>query len=92
MADISIHRQHGSTLKKAKAVAQKVADRLAEDYDLESEWEGDTLHFQRAGVHGQLNVDAKAIDIHIRLGMLLRPFKGHIEEQVQATLDRLLGA
>ena len=52
MADIHIARTHALPLKKAREAADKFADQLAEKFDLESEWHGDTLHFKRAGVNG----------------------------------------
>ena len=43
MSDIKLVRPHSLPLTKAKALAQKTADALAAEYDLTSEWRGNTL-------------------------------------------------
>jgi putative polyhydroxyalkanoate system protein len=90
MSDIKYLRQHSLSLKDAKKVAQKTADDLAEEYDLQSEWEGDTLHFHRSGVEGHMYVTDKHIDLNVKLGFLLRPFKSKFEQHIERHLDELL--
>ena len=45
MAGIHIERAHSMPLKKARDAAEDFAKRLNEKFELESEWNGDTLHF-----------------------------------------------
>ena len=52
MADIDIIQPHTLTHEKAIAAAQKVADRLADEYGLACAWDGGVLRFERAGVDG----------------------------------------
>jgi len=92
MSDIKYVRKHSLPLKQAKAIAQKTADDLAEEYDLESEWECDTLHFHRSGVQGHMHVTPSAIDLDVKLGFLLRPFKARFEQHIERHLDELLEA
>jgi putative polyhydroxyalkanoate system protein len=92
MSDIKYVRSHKLSLKAAKAVAQKTADDLAEEYDLKSEWEGDTLHFRRSGVDGQMEVTPSQIKLNVHLGFLLRPFRAKFEEHIERHLDELLAA
>ena len=47
MADIKINRKHRLGIKKARVAAQKVADDLASEYGMTSEWDGDVLRFNR---------------------------------------------
>ena len=91
MADILIIRTHGLSLKQAKAAAQEVADELAEDYEVESEWQGNTLNFWRTGVDGCLKVSAKQMTIEVKLGFLLAAFKSTFEQNINKRLDKLLG-
>lgn len=91
MAHIAIKRTHALTIDKAKKAAQKTADKLAKEYDLESEWEGNTLRFHRAGVEGHLKVTAKQVAIDVELGFLLSPFRGSFEEHIRRHLDETLG-
>jgi putative polyhydroxyalkanoate system protein len=88
MADISLQRKHKLGLKKAKEAAQKVADELAESFDMESEWEGNTLSFERSGVSGKLVVTKDGVVVDAKLGFLLSAFKPKIEEQINKNFDR----
>ena len=92
MADISITQKHKLPLKKAKAAAQKIADKLAEEYDMRSQWEGDVLLFKRSGVSGSLEVTATEAQLDIKLGFLLMAFSGKIEEEVGKNMKKVFTA
>lgn len=92
MSEIRLTRKHGLPLKEAKTVAQKAADELAQKYELESQWEGDTLHFSRSGVDGHMHVTSTEIDLTVKLGLLLRPFKAAFEQNIATNLAKLLAA
>ena len=89
MADILITRTHGLSLKQAKLAAQEVANELAEDYEVESEWQGNTLNFWRTGVNGYLKVTGKQMIIEVKLGFLLAAFKPAFEQNINKRLDKL---
>jgi putative polyhydroxyalkanoate system protein len=91
MAKISIHQKHKLSHKKAKAAAQKVADQMAEEYDMESEWDGDVLIFRRSGVNGTLVVYEKEARLDITLGFLLSAFSSKIEEHVTKNMKKVFG-
>ncbi len=90
MSDIKLIRRHSLTLAKAKGLAQKAADRLAEKYDLTSEWHGNSLRFHRQGVEGQMHVTGSEIQLDVKLGFLLRAFKGRLLEHIEQNFDTLL--
>lgn len=92
MPDIKYVRSHHLPLAKAKQIAQQTADDLAKEYDLVSEWDGDTLHFHRSGVEGHMVVSAKDIALEVNLGFLLRPFKTAFEMHIEHNLDQRLEA
>ncbi|MBV8665545.1 MAG: polyhydroxyalkanoic acid system family protein [Burkholderiaceae bacterium] len=89
MPDISISQKHKLPHKKAKAAAQKVADKLAEEYGISSEWDGDVLNFKRTGVSGRLEVSAHEAHLHISLGFMLKMFAATIEEQVHKNMKKV---
>lgn len=91
MSDIKLVRPHSLSLAKAKALTQKAADSLAADYDLQSEWHGNTLRFHRSGVDGQMHVTDSEIRLDVKLGLLLKAFKGKIAEHIERNFDELLG-
>ena len=92
MPDIQLARKHTLSVAHAKKIAQKAADDLAEEYDLKSRWDGDTLNFERSGVSGQMRVTASQIAIDVTLGFLLKPFKAKFESHMSHRLDELLVA
>ncbi len=91
MADIRINKAHKLPLKKAKEVAQQVADQLKEKYDLKSEWVGDVLKFYKSGIKGELSVTGKEIDVHISLGFLLNAFRHKIQSEIERNMDDMFG-
>lgn len=90
MSEINYVRSHRLPLAQAKRIAQQTADDLARQYDLTSQWQGDTLHFQRSGVDGYMHVTAAEIALHVKLGFLLRPFKARFEQHIERHLEQLL--
>lgn len=91
MADIKYVRAHSLPLDQARQIAQQTADDLAEEYNLVSEWDGDTLHFHRSGVEGQMQVTSRQIALEVKLGFLLRPFKSAFEMHIENHLEQRLG-
>jgi putative polyhydroxyalkanoate system protein len=90
MPDIRFVRKHALTVAQARKIAQQAADDLAAEYDLESEWNGDTLNFARSGVNGAMDVTASEIRLEVNLGFLLKPFKFKFEQHISRRLDELL--
>ncbi len=90
MAEFSIKRAHHSTLPDAKKMAEKIAAKLEKDYQLKSSWAGDVLNFARSGVNGTLDVTAKELKIHVKLGFLMAAFKSPIHDAVEKNLDALI--
>jgi putative polyhydroxyalkanoate system protein len=90
MSDIELVKPHSLTIAKAKALVQKAADALAAEYDLSSEWNGNTLHFHRSGVDGQMHVTGSDIRLHVTLGFLLKPFKRTFIDHIERHFDRLM--
>jgi putative polyhydroxyalkanoate system protein len=88
MSQIHLKRKHTIGLKKAKVAAQKVADDLAQEYGMTSEWEGDSLRFNRSGVDGVLRVSKDAVELDAKLGFLLSAFRHRIEEHINENFDR----
>ena len=91
MAEINIVQEHKLSLKKAREAAQKVADKLAEEYDLECEWEGNVLLFERSGVQGSLTLDATEAQMYIKLGFLMSAFSSTIENKVAENMRLVFG-
>ena len=91
MADINIVQDHHLTHKKAHEAAQKVADKLAEEFDLNCEWEGDVLRFERSGVSGTLTLHKHQAQMQIKLGFLYSAFASAIEGKVAENMKKVFG-
>lgn len=94
MPDIHIQRNHDLGLQQARKIAQAWADQATEKFDMECRYTVgdtlDTLSFSRAGVSGQLVVDAAQFDMTAQLGFLFGAFKDRIEQEIGHQLDALL--
>lgn len=87
MAHIKIRRSHTMPHDKARVAAEKMAERLQKEFDLDYEWEGDVLVFERAGVNGELTVAPRHIEMEVKLGFLLGMMQPTIEKHINENLD-----
>lgn len=90
MADIRMIKYHSLPMAQARALVQTAADDLADEYDLTSQWAGNTLHFRRSGVQGEMRVTESEIDLEVTLGFLLKAFKSKFVEHIEHNFDTLL--
>ena len=87
MPNIDIHRAHSRPLADARQSVQRVADHIAEKFAVQCHWQGNTLHFERSGVDGQIEVSAKQVHVTARLGFLLMAIQGSVEREINRYLD-----
>jgi putative polyhydroxyalkanoate system protein len=87
MPDIDIRRPHRLSHAEAHALVDQVASRMREKFDIKSQWQNDTLAFERPGISGKIAVGSDEIHVSARLGMLLSPLKGMIEQEIRRKLD-----
>ncbi len=91
MSAIHLERTHRLGLKKARAAAQRVADDMAQSFEMASEWEGNALRFARSGVRGSLVVSRDRVVLDAQLGGLLGVFRARIEERLHDDFGRYFG-
>ena len=87
MSEIDIRREHALPLKDAKAKVERIAEAIAERFDVTYGWRGNTLHFERSGVDGAIAVSAKAVHVTARLGFFLFAIKPAIEREIHRVID-----
>lgn len=90
MATIKVKRRHALGTKKARSAVEALARKLQKDLDAEYHWEGSTLQFKRSGASGHIDVSDRELAIEIRLGLLLSPLKGRIEQTIKDEIDQHL--
>ena len=91
MSHIDIRRAHSRPLKDARAAIERVAQHIADKFDVEYGWTGTRMGFSRSGVDGQIAVSGKEIHVTATLGFLLGAIKGPIEREIQRYLDEEFG-
>lgn len=87
MPNITIERTHDKPAKEAKAAVERVAERIAERFDVDYHWDGSTLHFQRSGVDGHIEVLRGKVKVVVNLGFLLSALRGPIERAIHEHID-----
>jgi putative polyhydroxyalkanoate system protein len=92
MADIHIVQEHSLTPDMARAAAQKVADKLAGEFELACRWDGDVLRFERSGVEGALTLQQQRADMQIKLGFFYSAFSAAIESKVTENMRKVFAA
>jgi putative polyhydroxyalkanoate system protein len=92
MAEISYVQDHQLTPENARAAAQKVADRMAREFDLACKWDGDVLRFERSGVQGALTLQKQQAALTIKLGFMMSMFASKIESKVAENMRKVFAA
>ena len=87
MSSIDITRHHSQPLAEAKKKVDRVADHIAQKFQVVTEWQGNTLHFSRSGVDGQIAVTSKLIKVTANLGFLLSMLRDPVEREINRYLD-----
>jgi putative polyhydroxyalkanoate system protein len=92
MPDISIVQEHQLSPDKARAAAQQVADKIAREYGLACQWDGDVLRFTRSGVKGSLTLGERRAALRIELGFLMSAFAPTIKAKVADKMRTVFAA
>ena len=92
MADINIVQTHNLTPERARAAAQEVADKIAREYGLACNWDGDVLRFERSGVNGALTLSGQQAAMEINLGFLMGAFAPSIRDKVTEKMQRVFAS
>ncbi len=87
MAGIDIRHSHSMPTAKARKAVEDVARKLAERFDMEYGWDGDTMHFNRSGVDGRIALGPKQLHVTAKLGFLLSALQGTVESEIRRVLD-----
>jgi putative polyhydroxyalkanoate system protein len=91
MADIEIHRPHDKSPEEARKIVEQVERQLKTKFDLETQWEGNTMRFKRTGLSGEMQIGASEVAVIASLGLMLKPMKGMITTEINKFFDAKLG-
>ena len=90
MSTIHIQKQHQLDRQTVRKAVESLAEKLSTDLSAKYSWEGDRLVFKRSGASGHIDIGDDIVDIEIKLGMMLTPLKGKIEQTVEGYLEERL--
>ncbi len=92
MADIKINKLHSLEISDARKRLEEMAGELQSQYGIKSAWAGNTATLSGTGLKkGVVELTDSAINVEISLGLLAKALKGKIQEQVNLSLDKVLG-
>lgn len=90
MATIHIKRRHNLGRDIARQRVETVAKDLQERLSAQWSWQGDSLRFERSGASGSVQVGDDYVEFKIKLGLLLAPLKGTIQQTIEQQVDKAL--
>lgn len=90
MANVHLKQAHNKSQQDLREIAEELADKLEQKYQLTSKWEGNTLEFKRSGLTGSLILGATEVSINIKLGIMMSAFANKIKKQLAQSLKDTL--
>lgn len=91
MANIHIKRNHNLDRAAARAKVEELAKSLQDKLGANYHWDGDCLRFTRTGASGFIDVSREGeVEVDVKLGLVLRPMKGMIENSINEGFDTAL--
>lgn len=82
MSTIHIKQAHSEDQAHARQHANETVEALADKFGMKYQWQEDTVKFSGAGAKGFMSVAPGVVEIKIELSLMLRPFKGKIEQEI----------
>jgi putative polyhydroxyalkanoate system protein len=91
MTSISIRRRHSLDQNEAVVVANRISEKLADNYGIKTSWSGTSMHVKGSGLSGVLKLAPEQYELDIKLGLVLAMFRDKIAAGIEAEFDKLLG-
>lgn len=91
MARIDIRRKHDLPMKDARKAVDKLAKKIAQEFDVACSWDGNVLAFARSGVDGHIELSTHEVHVYADLGFLMGVLKPTIEREINRHLDEQIG-
>jgi putative polyhydroxyalkanoate system protein len=90
MAQIALSHAHTMSKADAKTAVERVGSDLEDRLDATSQWDGDTLRFERSGASGQINVHESEVDVAIDLSWWVPVSTDRVRSEAEALLEEHL--
>ena len=86
MSKIHVKYKHALNPQETRNRVEEIAKDLKKEYKIDYAWKGDRLLFRRSGAAGNLDLGDGFIELDIKLGMVLAPLKGKIEQAIKQNI------
>ena len=90
MSTIHLKHTHALTQEQTRERVEEIAKDLNREYKIDYSWDGNRMQFRRKGASGSILLGEGFIELDIKLGMLLTPLKGKIEDTIRRDIDAKL--
>ena len=91
MSHIALSQSHTKSIDELRTLIEQMAVKMEQRYQLVSHWQGEReIQLERSGVHGSIVIDEDEVQVTIRLGLLMSPFKHRIRDEVAKALREKL--
>lgn len=86
-----MHRRHDLSEDDCNAALDELGAYLADELGAQTTQSPGTLCFSGRGFAGEVRIEPGWVHGQVRLGLLVRPFKRQLEDQINRYLDDRLG-
>ncbi len=92
MSTISLSQRHSKSESDVREMLEGLAEKLGERYEMKHRWLSDReLELKRSGIQGVLQLLDGEVKVDIRLGMMMKPFKSKIRDELSKAMAEKLG-
>lgn len=89
MANITMQRKLNMDQRQIQKLAERVGEKLKQKYGVQFSWSGRDARIHGPGINGTCQVCDGSIDLNLKLGLLLSPFKDKVEQEIDSYLARV---
>jgi len=87
---VRISRHHSLGQAEARRLVEEIADDMAGNLNLRTEWQDHSMQIKGSGVTGQIDVSEHSIDVNVNLGFTMMLLEGTIRTAIEDTMDKHL--
>lgn len=91
MSKISLSQRHTKSDEEVRDMLNGLADKLSSRFDMKTRWRSDReLEVKRSGIEGVLQLLDGEVRVDIQLGMMMKPFKSRIRDELAKAMEEKL--
>jgi putative polyhydroxyalkanoate system protein len=89
-SEIEFEREHTLGLEGVRQKLTVVEQKLRDKFGVALSWSGNVATVQGKGLGGSLEISATKLTVRLKLGLLMRPLAGQIEDAMARQVDKAL--